>query len=198
MSLERAHRVGQRSGQRPRPIIALFSRFCGSEMVMRIPGELVSESGVVERGVRQWGGVWAGTLLPLLLHRLRLLLLLISIYGLYLKALNVVACVTEQTRLAWVGWQCMTLGACLTDHCQWSTLAANRQVWRHMTHQAVYAFEDSRRASLKNKRQRRKNQETPAPSLDQNFTCSRCGRTCLSRIGLVSHVHACSRRGPLP
>ncbi|KAK3868790.1 hypothetical protein Pcinc_025828 [Petrolisthes cinctipes] len=47
-------------------------------------------------------------------------------------------------------------------------------------------------ASLKNKRQRRENQETPAPSLDQNFTCSRCGRTSLSRIGLVSHMRACS------
>ena len=91
-----------------------------------------------------------------------------------------------------------SLGVCHIDHRQWSTLAADRKIWRHTTHQAISSFEDSRRASLKNKRQRRKNRETLAPNPDQTFTCSRCGRTCLSRIGHVSHERACGRCGPPP
>ena len=87
-----------------------------------------------------------------------------------------------------------SLGACHIDHHQWSTLAADRQAWRHTVHQAVSSFEDSRRTHLKEKRRRRKERESQQPP-EQTFDCSRCGRTCLSRIGLVSHQRACSRRG---
>ena len=89
-----------------------------------------------------------------------------------------------------------SLGACHINHSQWSTLAADRVTWRHIIHQAVSFFEDSRKNNLKEKRRRRKNIEastTTVPGV--TFDCSRCGRTCLSRIGLVSHERACSRRG---
>ncbi|KAK4312030.1 hypothetical protein Pmani_016523 [Petrolisthes manimaculis] len=33
--MERAHRVGQRMDQRPRPIIAKFTRFCDREAILR-------------------------------------------------------------------------------------------------------------------------------------------------------------------
>jgi len=88
-----------------------------------------------------------------------------------------------------------SLGACHIDHRQWSTLAADRQAWRHTVHQAVSSFEDSRRSNLKEKRRMKKDREASAAVPDQTFDCSRCGRTCLSRIGLVSHQRACSRRG---
>ncbi|XP_063615914.1 uncharacterized protein LOC134789139 [Penaeus indicus] len=88
-----------------------------------------------------------------------------------------------------------SLGACQIDHRQSSTLAADRQAWRHTVHQAVASFEDSRRSNLKEKRRTRKDRETSAAVPDQTFDCSRCGRICLSRIGLVSHQRACSRRG---
>ena len=91
-----------------------------------------------------------------------------------------------------------SLDACHIDHRQWSTLAADRQDWRHTVHQAVSTFEDSRRDNLKEKRRRRKDREASAAVPDQTFDCSRCGRTCLSRIGLVSHQRACSRRGQPP
>ncbi|XP_063600256.1 uncharacterized protein LOC134776430 [Penaeus indicus] len=87
-----------------------------------------------------------------------------------------------------------SLGACQIDHRQWSTLAADRQAWRHTVHQAVASFEDSRRSNLKEKRRTRKDREASAAVPDQTFDCSRCGRICLSRIGLVSHQCACSRR----
>ncbi|CAH1264465.1 Hypp2993 [Branchiostoma lanceolatum] len=42
---------------------------------------------------------------------------------------------------------------------------------------------------------RRKNRTVTAPTPDASFPCSRCGRVCRSRIGLVSHQRACTRRG---
>ena len=89
-----------------------------------------------------------------------------------------------------------SLGACHIDRRQWSTLAADRVTWRHIIHQAVSSFEDSRKNNLREKRCRRKNREASAATVPGvTFDCSRCGRTCLSRIGLVSHERACSRRG---
>ena len=92
-----------------------------------------------------------------------------------------------------------SLGACHIDPLQWSTLAADRVTWRHVIHQAVSSFEDSRKNNLREKRCRRKNREASTTTVPgMTFDCSRCGRTCLSRIGLVSHERACSRRGQPP
>ena len=87
-----------------------------------------------------------------------------------------------------------TFGTCHIDYHQWSTLAADRQAWRHTVHQVVSTFEESRRANPREKRRRRKIRGSSAAIPDQAFNCSCCDRTCLSRIGLVSHQHACSRR----
>ena len=92
-----------------------------------------------------------------------------------------------------------SLGACHIDHRQWSALAADRITWRHIIHQAVSSFEDSRKNNLREKHCRRKNREASTATVPgMTFDCSRCGRTCLSRIGLVSHERACSRRGQPP
>ena len=94
-----------------------------------------------------------------------------------------------------------SLSACHIDHLHWSTLAADRTAWRHTVHQAVSSFENSRRENLREKRHRRKMRAASAATTvpDQTLDCSRCGRTCLSRIGLNSHQRACIRRGqPFP
>ncbi len=92
-----------------------------------------------------------------------------------------------------------SLGNCHIDHHQWPTLAADRVAWRSTIQQAVSSFEDTRRAILKDRRLRRKNRKaTPTINPNQTFNCSRCGRTCLSHIGLISHHRACSRHGPAP
>ena len=88
-----------------------------------------------------------------------------------------------------------SLSACLIDHNQWSVLAADRQAWRHSVCHSVSSFEDNRRATLEEKRMRRKNCVPPTPTPESTFPCSRCGRVCLSRIGLNSHQRACTRRG---
>ena len=60
-----------------------------------------------------------------------------------------------------------TLGACHIYHHQWSTLAADHQVWRCTIHQVVSNFEDSHRANLREKYRRRNIQEASAAIPDQ-------------------------------
>ena len=92
-----------------------------------------------------------------------------------------------------------TLGTCHIDHHhQWSILAADNQVYRRTVHQVVSTFEGSHRANLREKHHRRKIQGASAAIPDQTFNCSHCGRTCLSRIGLVSHQHTCSQHKQPP
>ena len=89
------------------------------------------------------------------------------------------------------------LGSCHIDYHQWSTFAVDRQLWRRTVHH-VSTLENSRWANLKEKRRRRKIRGASTAILDQTFNCSRCSRTCQSRIDLVSHQRACSRPGQTP
>ena len=91
-----------------------------------------------------------------------------------------------------------SLSDCHSDHRQWSVLAADREAWRHAVHQSVSSFENNRRAALEETRSRRKNRIVSASTPDSSYPCSRCGRVCLSRIGLVSHQRACARHGKRP
>ena len=87
-----------------------------------------------------------------------------------------------------------SLNACNIDHRQWSDFAADRVGWRHTIHQAAAQFEVDRKNSLKDKRQRRKARAASTTTPNISFPCSHCSWPFLSRIGLVSHERACSRR----
>ena len=50
-----------------------------------------------------------------------------------------------------------SLSTCHIDHRQWSALAADRGAWLHAIYQSVSSFESNRRATLEEKRSRRKN-----------------------------------------
>jgi len=80
----------------------------------------------------------------------------------------------------------------------WTELASDRSSWRSITHQASATFEAQRRTSLEDKRQLRKRRQAAraaAPEPDpSSLPCSRCGRLCASRIGLISHERSCFRR----
>ena len=90
------------------------------------------------------------------------------------------------------------LGACDIDHHQWTTLAADRDTWHQTIHQAVSSVEENRMDSLKEKRHRRKTRVASVSIPGQTFNCNHCNRTCLSRIGFISHERACRRRGRPP
>ena len=87
------------------------------------------------------------------------------------------------------------LKVCNINPHQWTTQAADRNAWRHTIRQATSAFKASRRASLEEKRARRKNSVRAESSTNQTFPCSHCGLICRSRIGCISHLRACTRCG---
>ena len=80
------------------------------------------------------------------------------------------------------------------DNRQWSDPAVDRVACRHTIHQAAAQFKVDRKNSLKDKRQRRKACAASTTTPDISFPCSHCSQPCPSRIGLVSHERACSRR----
>ena len=79
-------------------------------------------------------------------------------------------------------------------------MAADRDARHHTLHKAASQFEENRRDSLKEKRQTMKAQvdTSTTENPDLTYMCQHCKRTCLSRIGLLSHERACSRRGQQP
>ena len=84
-----------------------------------------------------------------------------------------------------------SLTSCNINPKTWTAAAADRDGWRSNICAASHTFEDNRRETLQQKRERRKNiQQEDNPPL-QTFPCSRCGRSCRSRIGLISHQRAC-------
>ena len=94
-----------------------------------------------------------------------------------------------------------TLISCGIDHLKWTELASERDTWRQTLRHATTEYENHRREAHEIKRQKRKSRAASAtydrdPS--QTFICPRCARPCLSRIGLVSHERACTRRGHPP
>ena len=81
---------------------------------------------------------------------------------------------------------------CHMDSSSWENDCMNRPAWRNKCHSAVQAFENERAAAAKLKRQVRKS----ASGQEQGaFSCDTCGKSCLSRAGLLSHQRAHLRRG---
>ena len=69
-------------------------------------------------------------------------------------------------------------------------LAGDRSNWRKSISTGVAILEQDRIAHRTLKRQQRHNrQEVPAVA-NVEFTCPTCGKLCMSRIGLVSHLNA--------
>ena len=92
-----------------------------------------------------------------------------------------------------------SLNVCHIVCLQWSDMAADREAWHLRVHKAASQFEENRRDSLKDKRQRRKVQAaSTTENPDLIYMCRHCTRTCLSRIGLFGHEPACRRRGQQP
>ena len=86
---------------------------------------------------------------------------------------------------------------CQINHFQCFMLAENCDAWYHTTNQVVSFFKNTHRATLKDKRYKRKKHKTMPSNPDQIFSCSHCNPVCLSCIDLISHKHACSQHWPL-
>ena len=79
--------------------------------------------------------------------------------------------------------------------CNLETLAMDRQTWRKTIRKGCDQFEQDRIQHATLKRALRKQDHNALPvDLQNKFTCSICGRICLSQAGLVSHTRSHERR----
>ncbi|KAI8495020.1 transcription termination factor, RNA polymerase II [Branchiostoma belcheri] len=74
---------------------------------------------------------------------------------------------------------------------EWESVASDRRAWRAATREGAVKWEKARKDAAEEKRRRRK-ATVPQPTTAATFTCPSCRRTCGSRIGLHSHMKACS------
>ena len=86
-----------------------------------------------------------------------------------------------------------TLKSCQVDVNTWEKLCEDRSGWRQLTLSSIEKFEATRIEALVQKRQIRKGHAATLPSVAAGasrsvFTCTECGRMCLSRIGLFGHM----------
>ena len=70
------------------------------------------------------------------------------------------------------------------NHEKWETTARDRDSWRLQIKEATQLFETNPTARIEEKRHRRKNLDT-IPNQTKSYPCNRCGKVCLSRIGLI-------------
>ena len=81
--------------------------------------------------------------------------------------------------------------SCGLNPAELQSQAADRTSWRQRTNAGIKAASDSRVQKKKEKKNACKQRAAlPAPSV--TYTCTTCGRPCLSRIGLISHQRRCS------
>ena len=68
----------------------------------------------------------------------------------------------------------------------WEEIAHDRPSWRNISFRSVKQFEISRIEHQELKRAARKGENIDKPEL----TCKTCGRVCLSKAGLISHLRS--------
>ena len=80
-----------------------------------------------------------------------------------------------------------------TTHLQ--DTATDRSAWRRSIHDGLVLYDDSRRERNATKRARRHAARNATSSASQDaYMCRHCGRTCSSRIGILSHERACNKQ----
>ena len=80
-----------------------------------------------------------------------------------------------------------SFATCNMDHRQWTTETTNRMNWRCTVYKDTASLEITRRVNMEDKRRRRKDRDTSDINTAQTVTCSRYGKTFLSRITFISH-----------
>ena len=76
----------------------------------------------------------------------------------------------------------------------WEDMIADRNSWRSMLQRQLKAGEEQIQILAEEKRARRKARTSEADPATIH-TCVRCGKVCLSRIGLSNHSRRCVSRG---
>ena len=78
---------------------------------------------------------------------------------------------------------------------QWQDTATYRSTWRRTVHDGLLLYDNSRRERNATKRARRHAARNAITTASQDaYMCRHCGRTCSSRIGILSHERACRKQ----
>ena len=78
---------------------------------------------------------------------------------------------------------------------QWQDTATYRSTWRRTVHDGHMLYDNSRRERNATKRARRHAARNATTTASQDaYMCRHCGRTCSSRIGILSHERACQKQ----
>ena len=80
-----------------------------------------------------------------------------------------------------------SLNVCHIDCLQWSDMAADRDAWRHTVHKAALK-RTGETPSKTNDRGEKLKLLPPPKTQTWTYMCRHCTRTCLSRVGLLSHA----------
>ena len=77
----------------------------------------------------------------------------------------------------------------------WQDTETDRSAWWRSIHDGLVLYDDSRRERNATKRARRHAVRNATSSASQDaYMCRHCGRTCSSRIGILSHERACNKQ----
>ena len=77
------------------------------------------------------------------------------------------------------------------DVASWETTAADRDAWKLTLKRQLPQGESRWKATVAEKRARRKAKASEHLHTPSIFICSNCGRDCKARIGLLSHSKKC-------
>ena len=78
---------------------------------------------------------------------------------------------------------------------QWQDTATDRSTWRRSVHDGLMIYDNSRRERNATKRARRHAARNATTTTSQDaYMFRHCGRTCSSRIGILSHERACNKQ----
>ena len=78
---------------------------------------------------------------------------------------------------------------------QWQDTATDCSTWRRSVHDGLTIYDNYRRERNATKRARRHAARNATTTTSQDaYMCRHCGRTCSSRIGILSHERACNKQ----
>ena len=75
---------------------------------------------------------------------------------------------------------------------QWQDTATDRSTWRRSVHDGLMLYDNYRAEMNATKRARRHAARNATTASQDAYMCRHCGRSCSSRIGILSHERACN------